>query len=426
MNVIIVHYHLKVGGVTGVIESQCAALARGSASVKLFAGDDPHNTRIECNEITLFDKLNYLDPDVPEHDSKQMYKDIRSFFETHTDQEDILHVHNPNLGKNPVLTLVLHDMAADGFRVVSHCHDFAEDRPRLYGFMEHVIENIFGRVLEDVLYPGCFTFAVLNTSDLQRLVSYGVDSSQIHLLPNPVSGARHIPEQAEREGSRASVCRALDIDTEKKIFVYPVRAIKRKNIGEVILFSLLFRERAVFVITRSPKNPAEKELYSSWKSCAAEAEADIRFEAGETVDFNDIMCGCDRVITTSVREGFGMAFLEPWLYGMPVVGRDLPSVTGDFSRAGIVFKGLYSSLPVGDDTDTDFSALDPDEQMKYIEILGKEKERNRFLKRTGCEQDLFAEIPDSIIIDNADIIKDCYSVETYGKRLQAIYRQLSS
>jgi hypothetical protein len=52
------------------------------------------------------------------------------------------------------------------------------------------------------------------------------------------------------------------------------------------------------------------------------------------------------VITTSVGEGFGLAFLEPWLAGRPLRGRDLPPITADFRAAGVALPGLYERLDV--------------------------------------------------------------------------------
>jgi hypothetical protein len=51
-------------------------------------------------------------------------------------------------------------------------------------------------------------------------------------------------------------------------------------------------------------------------------------------------------LTTSVAEGFGLGFLEPVTLGKPLLGRNLPNVTNDFSEAGIVPGRLYDRLLV--------------------------------------------------------------------------------
>jgi hypothetical protein len=52
------------------------------------------------------------------------------------------------------------------------------------------------------------------------------------------------------------------------------------------------------------------------------------------------------VLTTSVAEGFGMAYVESLLDGLPLLGRDLPEITRDFVDQGLAFPGLYQALRV--------------------------------------------------------------------------------
>ena len=70
--------------------------------------------------------------------------------------------------------------------------------------------------------------------------------------------------------------------------------------------------------------------------------------------FNQVVSSADACITTSVGEGFGMSFLEPYLMNRPLFGRDLPDITAGFNSDGIRLEGLYNTLPVPLDS------LDPD------------------------------------------------------------------
>jgi glycosyltransferase involved in cell wall biosynthesis len=47
------------------------------------------------------------------------------------------------------------------------------------------------------------------------------------------------------------------------------------------------------------------------------------------------------VLTTSKVEGFGYTFVEGWLCGKPVIGRDIPGVTQDFVAAGMKLDHFY-------------------------------------------------------------------------------------
>jgi hypothetical protein len=51
-------------------------------------------------------------------------------------------------------------------------------------------------------------------------------------------------------------------------------------------------------------------------------------------------------MTTSIAEGFGLAFLESWLMGRSLAGRNLPEITSDFSEAGVDLTPLYDRLDI--------------------------------------------------------------------------------
>jgi hypothetical protein len=71
---------------------------------------------------------------------------------------------------------------------------------------------------------------------------------------------------------------------------------------------------------------------------------------GRTFGFDDLLLASDVVVTTSLLEGFGFAFLEGANRGRPLVGRNLPDVTVDFVGSGFPASSLYSSflVPVED------------------------------------------------------------------------------
>jgi glycosyltransferase involved in cell wall biosynthesis len=52
------------------------------------------------------------------------------------------------------------------------------------------------------------------------------------------------------------------------------------------------------------------------------------------------------VITTSIKEGFGFSFLEPWTAALAVTGRRIDYVCRDFEKAGLNFDSLYKTLDI--------------------------------------------------------------------------------
>jgi glycosyltransferase involved in cell wall biosynthesis len=153
------------------------------------------------------------------------------------------------------------------------------------------------------------------------------------VLPNPVPvPSETIPPPSDRADS----------------LLYPVRALARKNLGEFLLLAHVFRDRYRFVSTLPPTNPAYRGRFERWKALAAELGLPARLGVAEHEDrpFAERMAECAGVVTTSLAEGFGLAFLEPWAYGREPVGRDLPEITGEFREAGLEWPRLYRTLPV--------------------------------------------------------------------------------
>ena len=155
-------------------------------------------------------------------------------------------------------------------------------------------------------------------------------------------------------------------------------------------------------------------------------DAPIRFEASDRVDFERLMQGADRMITTSIKEGFGMMYLEPWLAHRPVVGRSLPDVVQDFKDAGMRFDALYDRLPVDwNGESTDFGELDPETQRQVIQsTLGDTEAAEQLRNLVGAK--LFGSIEGSTTQANRELIEREYSLERYRNRLSEVYKGLGT
>jgi len=127
-----------------------------------------------------------------------------------------------------------------------------------------------------------------------------------------------------------------------------VRCIRRKNVGEALLYAALAPAGAIVGLTLAPLNPVEVPIYESWKQTAAKVELPALFELGAPggLTFAENLSAADLILTTSLAEGFGMAFLEAWPAGRMLLGRDLPEITVDFTRLGFRFDWLKPRLNV--------------------------------------------------------------------------------
>lgn len=317
-------------------------------------------------------------------------------------EPDVWHFHNPALGKNSAMAEVVGKMAAES-PVLLQFHDFAEDgRPANYAMLRDRMENI-GK-----LYPqgAQVHYATCNARDHGFLCDSGFNRGNVHLLPNPVSvpsgdtaAGRNVTgggaagrsdgsafagtwagqsagggvssldahwEGSAAEGGRLSEAlgsghflaeydrgRLPGVDALREgqpLYLYPTRAIRRKNLGEFLLWAVLAAgqgQDALFVTTLAPENPAAKPVYERWLAFARGLGLPVAFAIGQgrgAPAFPALMRRAQAVVSTSVAEGFGLAFLEPWLFGRQVLGRNLPEITADFSAQGVDLSGLYDRL----------------------------------------------------------------------------------
>ncbi|MBI2437727.1 MAG: glycosyltransferase family 4 protein [Lentisphaerae bacterium] len=454
MRVAVVHYHLRPGGVTRVIQHSVRALQARSVDVVVLAGAVPESPW-PC-PVAVVEGLDYrAEASVTGRAARTLAKLLQTSAARALGRApDLWHIHNHAVGKNPVLTLAVHYLAGEGAQLLLHVHDFAEDgRPELYHRLLRAVAGGDREKLGLVAYPRApqVHYAALNQRDIRTLRSAGADPAALHYLPNPVIAPAE-------DGSKA----AVPWEGQHR-FLYPTRALRRKNIGEVILWALLGQARDAFALTLAPTSESDRIVYGAWKRYARRWRLPIQFEVGLTcgVSLRAWMGAATAVMTTSVAEGFGLALLEPWLAERPVVGRDLPDITGEFRANGVCLSRLYERLEVplkwiGADTlraalgrglrksyrayrrplpadagerayeaavrkhTVDFGRLDETLQLAVIDTLRRFPRQQRHV-RPG---QLSPGAKDNIIRHNADLIKAECNLAQYGERLLAAYNQL--
>lgn len=444
--VAILHYHLQRGGVSTVIENACRALAsRGIRACVLVGEEPPAGCGLNACTLPALAYGSRL------KDVDDLYLQLRTAARKLLDGDpDIWHIHNHSLGKNDVFPQLPAKLAEEGERVVLQPHDFAEDyRPANYAHLCARLEpEDFSRI-----YPHspCVNYALLNSRDLEFMSKAGIDRQRLHLLPNAVDPfASGIAEMAT-DSSGSSL----------PLILYPTRAIRRKNIGELLFWASALKGRARFGITLAPQNPRERPLYDRWVEFARKLDLPIDFELGKRRDLPDLIAASRAVITTSLAEGFGMAFLEPWTAGRPVIGRRLAEITEDFSDMGIDLGACYDSLDIpiewlGRDRVLDQIRLARGQMLRLYGIspsvhdraetedavldkaavdfgrLGEELQRDAIefassQSSGGKLGDILDRLPDHNTIEaNSEAIVRNLSVDRYAERLLNIYCKVMS
>ena len=450
----IVHYHLKRGGVTRVIESTLRGLGQGpGASVHsvVLTGEIPDGFPFK-ESARAVEGLHYSNSQARTPDSASLLQRMRDAARQALGAEpDLWHIHNHSLGKNEAMPGVVSLLAEAGEALLLQIHDFAEDgRPQNHRVNQARTEHAGN------LYPlgDRVHYALINARDHAVFTSHNLPGAQQHLLANPVE-VDHSPGEPE---STAAIRTALRAET---LFLYPVRALRRKNLGEFLLWSALARPGEVFATTLGPTNPDYQQTYRDWQSLAQSHQLPVHFGIGESMEhpFPSIMQSADCILTTSIAEGFGLSFLEPWLYGKPVTGRDLPEITADFKQQGIDLGPLYPSLPVpdcwieedalhaaigkhldqayadygralpADAIDRAIAAIRPTEDTYDFGGLD-EARQGAVIERLASNPLARQELPcNNLTIpepgEQARQIRDAYSLEAFSHGLQTLYRKIA-
>ena len=332
MKIAIVHYHLQPGGVTRVIENTLQAWEENGTEIEAVAlsgraypGDRLPDTRV-VQGLDYTSPRDAVDPRVLTERLRASAKDALG------QTPDLWHIHNHSLGKNPSLTAAVSLLAESGERILLHPHDFAEDgRPGNYLSLSEVYQRA---------YPTGPTihYAALNQRDRGFLAHMLKDSSSpVHLLANAVPPSTPFSESQEEK----------ILDLPENLLLYPVRAVRRKNLGELALLASSHQDFH-FANSLGPTNPEFTPVFEDWKQFGKELGLPLTYGLGEHTDasFPQMVGHAQSILSVSVAEGFGLGFLEPWTFDKGLCGRNLPDITSDFAELGVSLANLYDRLPI--------------------------------------------------------------------------------
>jgi glycosyltransferase involved in cell wall biosynthesis len=443
-----VHYHLRRGGVTRVIEAARDVLEARGDQVVILSGEAPPAGAKEAG-VSVIPALNYRRTGstvVAESLAGEMRRVATAAL---GGPPDLWHFHNPTLAKNVLFPSVIRELASQGERVVLQIHDFSEDgRPGNYTSQRSFFDS--QATFEETLYPTAkqIHYATINHRDHDFLRAAGIAASNLHVIPNAIPDLAVKTTPAERPFAKG------------KLFAfYPTRGIRRKNIGEILLLALIYGERVEFATSMRPENPEWQELHDEWGRLAGELGLPVKLGLADEggYPFLDLLGWSDFVVTTSIAEGFGLAFLEPWIVGKPVMGRDLPEITRDFEANGIHLGNLYRRIDVPvewlDQTEL-ANAVESMLRRSYLAydcplprgavkqtlkawirkgridfgVLG-ESFQMRILRKLHADPALLDQITipplalytDSEIAERRDLIRRVYSLANYAARLEEVY-----
>ncbi len=109
---------------------------------------------------------------------------------------------------------------------------------------------------------------------------------------------------------------------------------------------MFLKDDQTLAITLPPHSPADMPSYAPGSALSPTIDSSIAFEVGQHHDFSELVGAARSLITTSINEGFGFSFLEPWTAHKLLWGRKLPDICHDFEENDIDLGHLYTQLSI--------------------------------------------------------------------------------
>jgi hypothetical protein len=385
---------------------------------------------------------------------------------------DVLLTENLGIGIDPSVTYAFYlytqycSLVGIKKKFIYRVHDFVQQRPNFFRNVKKFHEYRFGVVpnWHSVLYPASpnIKYIAINRYDRSRLIEHGIEEKNVFYIPNSVDSAM-IPTDDRTNELKTKIIRREKLDPSVRFILYPVRCVRRKNVEEAIFFTCLLNclsdgnttkntcliEGKFHLLVSLKPESGDDALYADQllefvrrhrlpvsigfnDLVALEREVDTLNPANiERYGVGDMVRLADLVITTSVLEGFGFAYIEPWILDRAVIGRSIPFITPDFQLKGMKLGHLYTVLLVNGKDFKDIGKaqaapekalqerLDMILRLAETDFVDKVIERNE----TPIRATLRLLDPDKkkrIIAINKKVVEKVYSLSAIGKQIYEI------
>ncbi len=357
MKICFLHYSFKKDGVTRTVLNNILGLREKNKNLEfVLAGE-------------------FFSDALPDYIEKRLVnwnaENLLSEIEKVSSDSDILIIENPVVGILPKATLAFKNFAeSTNKKIIYRIHDLIDDRQHLLEEFKKVFPNT-----EDI-YPKSdnVCFITPNSFDKERLIAKGL--KKVHVLPNSIIESDLYSSEENALRLRKKFEDAGIVRPGEKIISYPVRVLRRKNIEEAILITKLinnFGGNYRLVVTLPHEDAYQEEIEAlaqehNVQCSIGKAHRFLDYDKTEKFTTADLFSISDLVISTSIGEGFGFAFIEPWVAGIPLIGRNIPETTKDFEEAGIDLSPLYDNYVL-------HNSKIPEERMQKVKnFLSNEKE----------------------------------------------------
>jgi glycosyltransferase involved in cell wall biosynthesis len=363
VKLVIVHYHLRPGGIRRIIELATPHLVRAVPQpinqVVLATGqraDDEWHEHFARHlpgmsvEVRVHPSFNYLSEQrgPAGRISAHICHALNKLFANADGENCLVWAHNLGVGRNLLLALKLAAAcAARAIPLLAHQHDWWFDNRwvrwpemRRFGFrtLTAPARAVFPK-------GGRVVHAAINQADATVLARHFGDA--VVWLPNLTEPAPP-PSAARVRAARRWLGEKVS-PSDAPVWLLPCRALRRKNIAEALLLTRWLRPEAWLVVTGAASSADEAAYFRALEKAAKKHQWPLRLgvlagnESGKP-SVPELLAASEAVLLTSIQEGFGLPYLEAAAAQRPLIARRLPNIAPDLRRFGFRFPQAYDDI----------------------------------------------------------------------------------
>jgi hypothetical protein len=382
---------------------------------------------------------------------------------------DVILTENLGIGIDPSVTYAFYlytqycYMKGEKKKFIYRVHDFVQQRPVFFKNVKKFYQYRLGVIphWHSILYPAYpnIKYISINRYDRSRLIEHGIEENNIYYIPNSVDKSIVPPDDRSVE-LRQQIIKKENLDTDVQFILYPVRCVRRKNIEEAIFLTHFFNGIARgktsrnnshidgkfhLLVTLRPNKGDDAKYANILIDFIKKHNLPVTIGLDDLISMKreydpedptkimnygigDIYKASFLVITTSILEGFGFTYLEPWLLDKAVIGRSIPFITPDFQAKGMKLGHLYTALIVErqdfKDIGIEKTSIDEGlaERLEKILNLSDPRYVDRVIENNETSLiatlRLFEEARRAQLIEkNKEVVEEVYSQEMVGRQL---------
>jgi len=363
VRLVVIHYHLRPGGIRRIIELALPHLVRESPRpvTRVVIATGRHADRQWHHdlakqlpgvpvEVMIEPSFSYLSEQrgSPRRIERRIRAALGKIFAGAGAENCLVWAHNLGVGRNLLLSRELATAcAARDITLVSHHHDWWFDNrwarwPEMHAAGFRTLAAPARAVFPE---RGKVLHAAINHADAQILSRhFGKGSVWLPNLTEPASPSSAAKVRAARRWLKGRTGR-----DSSPVWLLPCRTLRRKNLAEAMLLTRWLRPEAWLVVTGSASSSGERPYLHALERAAQKHHWRLRLgvlagDESRKPSVAELLAVSEAVLLTSVQEGFGLPYLEAAAARRPLIARRLPNIAPDLDQFGFCFSQAYDDI----------------------------------------------------------------------------------